>query len=427
MNSYYLLFSFAFIQSMIILFLFRYRRSLVYPPLFVQLWWSIQILFALIFVNYDYVYSGIIFITCSLFLFSIGGFLATALFEKKEIVKNVSKKKFNEKNGMIALKVSVFLGCLFTIDFLIRNGFQLSQLLNFNSLLDLNNSTAQQRYYGETNSAFISKILLVFTYFSPLIGGMQLFYSNNLKNRLISILALLPAFLTIMTQNTKSGWLAALFLFTTGYVVANINEHGAFKFNIKYLTYGLIAIIICLGIAYLSMLMRIGSFEISTVKLVNEKFMVYAFGHISAFDTWFGSMPIIDYSYGIKTFYGLADFFGISTREQGVFTNFIFIGHFATNVYTVFRGLVEDFGIFGSGVTIFLYGFVSTLSYELIVKRRVETLNIFILAGFYFMCMYSFIISSWSYMSFVIAIVLTIPYCLFVFKPILIIGADKRV
>lgn len=61
-----------------------------------------------------------------------------------------------------------------------------------------------------------------------------------------------------------------------------------------------------------------------------------------------------DYSFGAMTFLGISNVLGVVQRVQGVYTALLGT---SSNVYTVFRGIVEDFGIIGGIIFISLQGF----------------------------------------------------------------------
>jgi oligosaccharide repeat unit polymerase len=88
-------------------------------------------------------------------------------------------------------------------------------------------------------------------------------------------------------------------------------------------------------------------------------------GQIAAFGTWFGHylQEGGDKSLGGITFAGPFDALHLKERNQGIYTESIAIGESETNVYTIYRGLVEDFGIAGALVFQFIMGCLASHFY----------------------------------------------------------------
>jgi oligosaccharide repeat unit polymerase len=127
-------------------------------------------------------------------------------------------------------------------------------------------------------------------------------------------------------------------------------------------------------------------------------FASYSSGHVYAFSDWFshvlGNPSIMEYfddgpSYGFYTFMAIFKAFG-STREVpvGTFAEYYHYGALLeTNVYTMFRGLILDFGIAGTVVFTFLSGWLFHLSFHAMLVRKRPAFNV---AVFIFMVGYSF-------------------------------------
>lgn len=90
------------------------------------------------------------------------------------------------------------------------------------------------------------------------------------------------------------------------------------------------------------MILRTGRIDNEIIQVIERKFINYSVSHLSAFDIWYSTNNVVNYSFGIKTFYGISNAIGLVNREQGVFTDFVTCGNrynndIRTNVYSVFR------------------------------------------------------------------------------------------
>ena len=145
-----------------------------------------------------------------------------------------------------------------------------------------------------------------------------------------------------------------------------------------------------------------------------ENLTSHFFGSFNAFSIWqYESFDLyLDYSeltWGKYTFHGLYQLF-FENLESGVFTDRTVLNeNISTNVYTMFRGLFQDFGMF----SFFIFFLIGILLKN--IKTRL-TRNYFsnsvILIMFYTTIIWSFVINPIGYTSILIGML--IPY--FIFK-----------
>jgi len=146
--------------------------------------------------------------------------------------------------------------------------------------------------------------------------------------------------------------------------------------------------------------------------------MSYAFAHLYAFSDWFGgyigSQSLMQFDdlhneseYGFYTF--MAIFRALGSERYvppGVFDEYYAYQEvIKSNIYTMYRGVILDFGIFGSLIFSFLLGFLLNFSYFLICVLRSPLffISIYIaMFGFYYT---SFIISIFIWNSLFVSLV----------------------
>ena len=107
--------------------------------------------------------------------------------------------------------------------------------------------------------------------------------------------------------------------------------------------------------------------------------------------------------YGVLTFFGVANALGIAKRNTGIYRDFINFGRLdktmRSNVYTIFRMLIDDFGKIGALVFLFLLGFGSAKAIVFIKKRKMVFLSQTFLVAVYSYVMWGFVASIWAYTS----------------------------
>lgn len=414
-----------FIQQLILVKFLLYRfKNVLHPAIFFNIYVSFQILITLIiFRDASFDFYGIIWIITALLFFSIGSLLSHELIIQKNNYIQVNLKKpsiaFNESLNNVLLIISIMLGLMFTLEFLMKNGISFSALLNFEDLLDANKLVAEERYTNVgLNVSNFSRILLIFTYFSPLIGGISFVFSKKKISKILSIMSLSPSLSIILVQNTKAAWVAGVMMFISGYFVSYILKYNkAPKINLKRLAIFIIFLFSFVLINYISLMMRMGTISFEFISLINKKIVLYVFGHIPAFDIWFSnSASEVQYSLGVQTFYGLADFLGISTRIQGVYSEVVYWKGGSTNVFSIFRSMVEDFGSYLSLTIMLFLGFFLNIAFENIInnKNNKFAFSFLYLASFYFYVLFIFT-SAWSYMSYIISFICLLVYLKMIF------------
>ena len=372
--------------------------------------WSIQILMAIcIFNNFLILeYKGLVFILICVILFYVGYTVGFNLYVKKLY------SSYNTNNVNKGLLYSIVI-ILFILSFanqviaVYQHGFNLVTLLDFNMLLDMNNQISIDRYTNDrSNSSVFLHMMLVFSFLLPLVGG----YAYNIldgKEKKICIIAILPGVFGVLTQGAKMGLITSSMLWIIGWTLCYTTTDTQFKYNIKKIISVIVLIVILFSLLFISMMFRIGTFDVATAEVVTNKFSTYSLGHISAFDQWYTYVDedYINHTYGMKTLYGFSNALGLLKREQGVFTDLIQISTLggSTNVYSLFRILIEDFGSIGTLAFMIIIGFINGRSYKMLLCSRYIFLNITFQAISLFCILWSFVTTALAYTSYIAMIV----------------------
>ena len=111
--------------------------------------------------------------------------------------------------------------------------------------------------------------------------------------------------------------------------------------------------------------------------------------------------------YGVMTFFGVFNAFGLAKRQTGIYRDFVYFGRLdktmRSNVYSIFRMLIDDFGIVGALVFLLLLGFASAKAIVFIKKRKMIFLCQAFLVAVYSYVMWGFVASIWAYTSIICA------------------------
>lgn len=398
---------FAYLFSLIALILAVKLHDKYDPARYFSILWGGQIIIIYTFFHNSFSFTsyGLVYISIACLIYSAGTLAGRII--GIHIPSRIYSYTLHYKRALTFLKVCIGISLINVIQGIYANGFNILQILSFKALLELNNAAAVSRYTTNTPSNIISQITLIFVYLTPLYGGYLMPLLSG-KTKYWCYLSIVPALLITLTQAVKLGFITSIALWGIGVLVSSYANNNYFL-RIRMATVLKVAFysILFFAILFLSMVFRTGKFDVATIQVISEKFINYAFGHLPAFDIWFSiNIGNIAPSGGVKTFYGISNYLGLAERKQGIFTEFTQYGKnnysgLSTNVYTMFRFILEDFGVLGSFLMTFIAGSISGYSWLMIKKKTNILLFQTILIAMLFFISWSFVASVWAYTSYI--------------------------
>ena len=347
--------------------------------------------------------GGLLYILLCVLAFVMG----TSFCETCYVPKGNNKKtlSYNKNTGFSFLIILFLLSLVNPLYTLTLHGFKLSALFSVSALLNMNETISEDRYSGRDITNTVNQIFLIFSYTAPLIGGFC-YRLGGKYTKVLSIMTLLSGLLVALTQAMKMGLITCIFLWLSGFIICSYSYRLPIKLNLKYIVYSLIGFIILMVVLFLSLTLRFGLLNEKTIELTIDKFISYALGSVSCFCIWYDSYDFLDLTYGARTFWGISNPLGILERLQGAYTEFINIGLgdrlMITNVYTVFRFLIEDFGPWLSVILMGLLGYASKYCFKNLLLHNHLFLNQTLLAAIYAYVMWSFATSFFAYTSYIV-------------------------
>ncbi|WP_368914447.1 O-antigen polymerase [Exiguobacterium acetylicum] len=386
------------------------------PGAFFSLYWTINIIVLILSLNIFIIHwEGILIIVLFIIIFSVGSTIGMHSIKKNTNVNITESKNYFSFLNKFSTTITL-IGFISFPAILFSSGASFIDLLSIDSIIDLAQANSSSRYSGELDNTFSVSILLSFNYFAAILNGI-IFGSSLNKNNFKKIILFVPIIVSIliaMILTTKATILFTTILFLGGYISVTESKDKIIKlFTFKKMLGFIILIpsIFCI-FAFIQM-GRYGFRDLNGFLIVIDLLKIWSFGHIPAFSIWinhdFFSNINIDLGFGSKTFAGLYDILGISKRVSGGYSYGVIVSEngFGTNVFTAFRGLIEDFGIIGAvGVLMFVALFTGRM-----YKKSKENgyLHIPLLSCFYSFILFSFATSIFAYNSIILA------YCLLLF------------
>ncbi len=397
-------------------------KTFLNPPSLFSLFWFLYTFFPLIFlIDVPINPFSIIFIfLCTLF-FSLSSFFFdwNKAFHLNKIKLSLDIKYLNNKFLTTTFRTTFILIFIFLVIDIKIQGFELSSF--FTDFYKSSNQFMVKRYSNEIEVNIYSQISNILNYFLVMLGGVLLgssVKSNYVKTQIL-IASLLPSIFITLSQAAKGTILLAVFLLYGGTLITKIFNNKMELTDKKTNKVVLVIISALIIIMYFSFMSR-GLFERENDEIKKALFFYfnsYAFAHVYAFSDWF-SFYVFDESfmsfnrkemtYGFYTFMAIFKSLGSSIETPpGIYDEYFYYKDvIRTNIYTIFRGNILDFGILGSFIFWFIAGVFSNCIFYVILCLKKPTLSIpifIIMIGYFYT---SFIISLFIWKSIFGAIIL---------------------
>ena len=412
----------------LILFTISYslNKTILNPITFFILYWTLQFILVLVLIpgNVNLYFGGYFYII-GVFIIIISGDLIIKYYVKKS---NVNINKLETQKILIKFKylksvtiISVMLGILYSVVRLKETGGNIDSIFNLNQLAQITNYISVERYIGVATHSIFSQILLIFIYLSPCFGAIIATFKPFKQYKFYIFATFIPSILTCLVQSTRSVILSVLCLFLAVYIGFNLLIKGK-KFKLINLKTCLILILGIIGFIYFFVFLQLLR---GGVISLNKSFMdddmirrlkIYIIGHVVAFSTWFDNYQNTKLSLGAYTFSSIFNILGLQVKKTGLYSEYVYLfGTSGTNIYTYFRGFIQDFGAITSYIIFFIFSIISSLAYNKVILKNTNWIITIIIT---YTSLLFFPSSFFNYTTHVLTIIIFSIYILFEAKVI---------
>ena len=268
------------------------------------------------------------------------------------------------------------------------------------------------RYLGVKRPHYFSLINMAF-YASALFGGL-LFSRRISGSKTIGLAPLIVALVYSLITTAKSTLLQPLLMWISAYGAGMLlqSRGRAMKLGISGMVLvGCLAIVIS-GITLFTFYLRYPNKSLWDA--VAENIVNYVTFGLPPFVYWWDNVNIVRLSpdYGRWTFSGIIDFLSLGSRELGIYKEFVVVGALVSNLYSVFRGLIQDFTFPGAILVTLCSGALAERAYRSVTEGNIAMVGI--LAGMYSFMLWSPIVSLFVYNAILFAAMLFAFYCVLV-------------
>lgn len=274
------------------------------------------------------------------------------------------------------------------------------------------------RYAGTETEPLAVRVLISFNFAGAILGGVLVAVGGGryvkwaalpvVAGVAITLLTTAKAVFLICSFGALAGWLSAERLRSRD----NLDKRNAWALSIA----GFMAVAVFVG----AQAIRYETSSGAGFALLMERLQGYVTGQLYAFSAWvrLGGAWNTEFALGRYTFAGIFDFLGLYRRAGGVY-EFIALKGAApsSNVFTAFRGLIQDFTLPGALFLTVILGTTTQFALRWASGRFQLALCTAFLVAIYFFIGWSHVISVFVYNTTILAIGLVTVVLLLAVRP----------
>jgi oligosaccharide repeat unit polymerase len=336
------------------------ERSWTAPAVFFTLLWALYVLSCTyFFVDFEQMLSGVVWIALA-----CGSVVAGTLVGhldpsrgKRSTAKKVEPARFPFLRSISTVAVIVALSQILFM--FARQGFSLRAVISYTAIAQLSALNRGQFIYGDQQQTVAEQIGFLCMYFGALTGGLLFKVAANKRERVLAVLNLILPATVLSLYGSRMGVLYGGAFWVSSYIAARVFEGGTRGDGRFFLRVGALATILLVGVQVLVQIVRYSTNRdpVPIIRMIADPF-----SFLAAFCSWFNDAgwQYSGFTAGARTFRRLVALVGIAAAPLPE----ISVGFTSSNIYTVFRDLIEDFGSIGALVVLFAYGYVARVVFR---------------------------------------------------------------
>jgi oligosaccharide repeat unit polymerase len=360
---------------------------LVPAALFSFVWFIFTITPLVVLINIPINPLAILYILVVIFAFS----LSAIPFDWKFALKQNKEKMLtilpmlDSRLIVLCFYFSIGASFIFSSYSVISNGFEIESFRT--DFIGTSALYAAKRGNEDVEYGILGTLSIFFTYFSAVLGGMINFFKKRGRVSLLYfLLAVAPSLFAMLTQSSKLIFFVAVIFYLSSSLLMRVYADKHFLFTFKDVSKVAGISLFLFPLLIIAFFSRQGFSSIDNyddaLKILIPTINSYLFGSLYAFSDFFSyyigmesvsNYNIEYYNLGYYSFKSIFDTFGGSkVFPPGYYTDFyMYEDHLATNIYSVFRGLIQDFGTIGTIVFMYVFGlFFHFFFYTLLMVKR---------------------------------------------------------
>jgi hypothetical protein len=244
------------------------------------------------------------------------------------------------------------------------------------SLSEIAMYASMARYGGEYTIPFSVRLLTCVTYLSATMAAFLTASTPPHERKWARSLAwLAPLAASLLVHTAKANVLYGLVLWagawSAGIAFSRLNTSRAVaRKSSPRIVLAVVAVVSLVLLLVLSQALRMNRLSLSDLPFLLNHLRHYVVGHMPVFGHWaantFPGIPAD--GLGMHTFAGFAELAGVAERQKGLYAA---TADFTdSNIYTAWRPLLEDFGVFGGVLFLFVLAYFAGMGWRLLERGR---------------------------------------------------------
>jgi oligosaccharide repeat unit polymerase len=274
-------------------------------------------------------------------------------------------------------------------------------------MLLLGHILSVERYAGEM-PPLLARVLVMWLFPAALLSGIAFRVLKTRKESVLCFVVLIPTVFLSLMQASRANTLLVVALGLSGYLAMRAATAQAGQRLITRRSLAVLAASVLAGLTFFFVVDALRSHDQDKeIEVATDwsRARYFSLGYLAVFSHW-ANLPegpaSLHAGLGAYTFGGVLDSVGLRSRLVGVYSEYVTLEDGESNIYTAFRGLIEDFSLPGAAVFCVLVGFMAGRAYRFTVAGR--TIWVAALAGYYVFVLWSPVISVFVYNSLILAI-----------------------
>jgi oligosaccharide repeat unit polymerase len=333
-------------------------------PLFGLIWAAYAYTATFWILDFESYTSGLVWILASIVILYAGSLAAEPFVDP--VSERPSLPLPVNPRALTALRwccgVAVTLGGLNVIQLFVGRGVSPREIVNFAIVAQLTAQYRADTFTGELVTPYAQRFAFVALFLGTIYGGMLFRATERTGDRLLSIGTLIVVVLLYGVMGSRMGVLYGGTFWFAAFLAAHVattrpGEPASSRVLVKL---GLAGAGVVFGLSTATLFLR---YSTNTSGPNWHHMLADPFGYIAAFGLWFDQLSLghsfEQLYYGARMFFRPFQFLGIAYDPQPVLD----VGFTTSNLYTIFRDLIEDFSPIGSMLFFLLFGFGARVMY----------------------------------------------------------------
>jgi oligosaccharide repeat unit polymerase len=251
-------------------------------------------------------------------------------------------------------------------------GLRINQLsLSLSEIAVLAHINALNRYVGGPEPPWPVRLLILWVFPAAIVGGIAYNSATTWRRRLLCLTFVIPTLLYSIVNAARANTLIAVSVAVGGYLAMRAAMPGMTvrRTSRRALTTGVAAV--AAAVSFFAVVDSVRGHEENKALEVTvdwTRLKAVSIGYLAVYSEWADQSDSFSISHpmlGGYTFGGIFDAVGLRQREIGVYHDFVRLGDSqSNNLYTAFRGVIEDFSFVGAMLFFLAMGFGGGYAYR---------------------------------------------------------------